>query len=117
MLKRQILDGTPVVVLESGNARVAMSEGSLEKHLGKHPDVANTPEGYLEQAMKVLTGGKRYKDGVRLGGLFARAYDSRELGCPIICTVHRLFTKDAPAQDSDYQGEGQPELSGLAYQG
>ncbi len=117
MLKRLTLDGTLVVVFESGNARVAMPEGSLEGHVRKHPDVAATPEGYLEQALRVLTGGKRYKDGVRLGGLFARAYDSRELGCPIICTVHRLFTQDVPTQDSDYQGESQPEQYGLAFQG
>ncbi len=84
------LDEEEIYVTEAQGLVLGMPLDSLESHIAKHPDIATTPEGYLEQAARVLRLGRPYKKGRMYSGVFTRAYNSEEFGCQMICTVHRI---------------------------
>lgn len=81
--------GTNIVTHKSNGIVVGMPESSLERHLRKHPDIAKTPQTYLEQSTRVLRYGRPYDNGMLHEGIFCRAYDSPEVGLKMVCTVHR----------------------------
>lgn len=87
--------GTNVLLHTNKGLTIGMEQTSLEQHLKKHPDVATTPGGYLEQAAIVLRKGQPYKQGMVYNGMFTRTYESSEIGCPMILTVHRKFPHNA----------------------
>ena len=84
------LDEPKIYVIETQGLVLGMPLDSLESHIAKHPDIATTYDGYLEQAARVLRLGKPYKKGMLYSGIFTRAYTSEELGCQMVCTVHRI---------------------------
>jgi hypothetical protein len=83
--------GTDIVIHEATDPVVGMPAKSLEEHLEKHPDIASTPEGYLQTAAEVIKHGRPYKNGNLYKGIYVRAHPSQEIGCHIVYTVHRRF--------------------------
>ncbi|MBU0471258.1 MAG: hypothetical protein KKF89_03290 [Nanoarchaeota archaeon] len=83
--------GTNIAMYETKGQLLGMAQTSLDEHLQKHPDIASTPDEYLEKAAQILANGRPYKNGMLYDGIFARAYNSAEIGCPIVLTVHNRF--------------------------
>ncbi|MFC2135891.1 hypothetical protein ACFLTH_14850 [Bacteroidota bacterium] len=83
--------GVNIVVLEQPNIKLGMAKNSLDQHILTHPDMAKTPDEYLTKAAEVLTNGRNYKKGKLYRGIFARAYDSAEIGAKMLLTLHNRF--------------------------
>lgn len=82
-----------ILIHESNGLFVGMTQSSLETHMKKHPEIARTPEGYLETAAFVLRNGTPYKNGKIYKGIFAGSYIHPELDCEMVITVHQKQSK------------------------
>lgn len=91
MDKRIFSGGIEFHIHESNGFTIGMPMNSIDEHIKKHPDIATTPEGYLERAAEVLNHGKPYHDGKLYHGIFARGYNSQEIGCFVVNTIHRRY--------------------------
>jgi hypothetical protein len=92
MLQQIDCNGIPVLIYENDNGmKVGMPVNSLKEHMNKHPEIADTLEGYLRKAFDILTSGKPYKNGKINNGLFVSGYNSEEIGAYIIFTLHQKF--------------------------
>lgn len=83
--------GQSIAIQEKNGVKVGMPLSSLTSHIQKHPDIAKTPEEYLNEAIQILQNGRTYKNGKLYKGKFLRYYDSEEINCTIINTVYQRF--------------------------
>ena len=83
--------GIDIAILEKEKIRIGMPISSLDEHIKKHPDVASKREEYLEKAAEVIYNGKKYKNGYLYKGMFAALYESEEVNCYILTTLHKRF--------------------------
>ncbi|MBU2634428.1 MAG: hypothetical protein KJ674_04230 [Nanoarchaeota archaeon] len=83
--------GVEIVINEQDGLKIGMPIESLVSHMIKHPDIASTHQGYLEEATRVLREGKPYRNGLVHKGIFVGGYVSEEIGGFIVTTVHRKF--------------------------
>ena len=83
--------GTEIQICDVHGIKIGMPTENLMEHIQKHPDVASTPDEYLEKAADILEHGRNYHEGKLYHGYFLKGYESQETHCYIVNTVHKKF--------------------------